>query len=550
MSNIVANSTGTKRRWAIDLSSEKQLVDAKTNLTVKPPIPMASTASSSSVQQTNNNVDELKSRKGWELAKSPAKNIMMTGFFLWMIGGGINIFTMPVIIYSVINPIKAIIQTNNVFIRFNDLKGEATRMKITYAVLQLALLGVALYKCSSMESIRSASSPFSTISTASSQSSVFASAYGSNNRTFLITKDHSSSLGSINQVVHYSNTNTNSTNNNSNNNEENNTNEEKEKVSTKKFGIFKALLLVTGATFVASYVFFKVNGQDVKLEYIKRIPFRFTSNLWGKVANIEVPESARELVYGSYAKAFGVKLDEMEKPLLEYPSLAAFFSRRLKPSARPIDQDCAMISPVDGRVIYCGPVTDGSLEQVKGLKYSVADFLGDQEMEKIKDKNLFHVGIYLSPGDYHGIHSPVEWSIQQRYHFPGYLFPVAKVAVDNIPGLFAMNERVVLAGKWKHGYFSLTPVGASNVGSIVMDFDKDLFTNNQNDKYKDKQTYYHRSFQSSPVPSKRGEEVAFFKMGSTVILIFEVPKGQQFDFNLVPGQALQLGEPIGKLVKN
>ncbi|KAF2070509.1 hypothetical protein CYY_008175 [Polysphondylium violaceum] len=93
---------------------------------------------------------ELKKKKGWELAKSPAKNILMTGFFLWMIGNGINIFTMPVIIYAVINPIKAIFQVNAMFSRFSDLKDQVMEMKMTYIGIQLLLLGVTLYKCSSM----------------------------------------------------------------------------------------------------------------------------------------------------------------------------------------------------------------------------------------------------------------------------------------------------------------------------------------------------------------------------------------------------------------
>ncbi|EFA85751.1 phosphatidylserine decarboxylase [Heterostelium album PN500] len=266
------------------------------------------------------------------------------------------------------------------------------------------------------------------------------------------------------------------------------------------------------------------------------------------MANIEVPVSLRPTVYGTYASLFGVKVDEAEKPLIEYPSLAAFFCRRLKKDARKIDDAAPLVSPVDGKVIYYGPVTGDSLEQVKGINYSLTHFLGDNEIKQIENKNLYHVGIYLSPGDYHGIHSPCQWTIKERNHFPGYLFPVAKVAVDNIPGLFALNERVVLAGQWRHGFFSLTPVGASNVGTIEMDFDKGLKTNNQNDKYGSPENYYFKSY-SPQISQQKGEELAFFKMGSTVILIFEVPKDQKFEFDLKPGQSVILGQSIGKLEK-
>eukprot|EP01132_Coremiostelium_polycephalum_P003793 gene3793-4721_t len=341
------------------------------------------------------------------------------------------------------------------------------------------------------------------------------------------------------------NNNKESSNNNNNNNE---SNSKKSTTTKKSFGITKLALIASFSAILVSYGYFKANGQDVKVEYVKRIPFRLTSSLWGKMANIELPVSLREPIYKAYSRLFGVKLDEVEKPLQSYTSMADFFSRRLKPNARVIDQKAGMVSPVDGTVIYFGRVDKDSLEQVKGLNYSLSDFLGEEQIksQSLQDKNLYHVGIYLSPGDYHGIHSPVDWKIRDRYHFPGYLFPVAKVAVDNIPGLFAMNERVVLSGSWKHGYFSLTPVGASNVGSIVMDFDNQLLTNNKLDRYKEKNNYYHRSYSQQPVDSKRGSEVAFFKMGSTVILIFEVPKDKSFDFYLKPGQSLQFGQPIGR----
>ncbi len=87
-------------------------------------------------------------------------------------------------------------------------------------------------------------------------------------------------------------------------------------------------------------------------------------------------------------------------------------------------------------------------------------------------KKLYHVVIYLAPGDYHGIHSPTNWSIQLRRHFPGNLFPVKPSVANRLQGLFAVNERVALIGKWDHGFFSLTPVGATNVGSIALNFDK------------------------------------------------------------------------------
>ncbi|KAN0022687.1 hypothetical protein ACTFIU_005422 [Dictyostelium citrinum] len=175
MTNFKNNNSGESntytRKWTLDISEsssssqqqQQQHLKDKNNL----PLPLTSggsespistssssqpqVASSSQPQQLSAKQQmDLKVKKGWELAKSPAKNIFMTGFFLWMIGNGINIFTMPVIIYAVINPVKAIFQTNTMFSRFNDCKGDIIQMKLTFVVIQLVLLSVTLYKCSSM----------------------------------------------------------------------------------------------------------------------------------------------------------------------------------------------------------------------------------------------------------------------------------------------------------------------------------------------------------------------------------------------------------------
>ncbi|GAM27545.1 hypothetical protein SAMD00019534_107210 [Acytostelium subglobosum LB1] len=108
----------------------------------------ATNASGASSKLPPNEV--LMSKKGWEIAKSPIKGIFMNAFILWMIGSAISIFTMPPVIYMVIGPIKAILQTNAVFSRFEVLKREVLLMKLTYIAIQLGLLSVALYKCSSM----------------------------------------------------------------------------------------------------------------------------------------------------------------------------------------------------------------------------------------------------------------------------------------------------------------------------------------------------------------------------------------------------------------
>lgn len=97
---------------------------------------------------------------------------------------------------------------------------------------------------------------------------------------------------------------------------------------------------------------------------------------------------------------------------------------------------------------------------------------GGQEATVAPENGLFYNVVYLAPGDYHRFHSPSNWIVEMRRHFAGELFSVSPWMADRLANLFVLNERVVLLGRWKYGFFSMTPVGATNVGSIKINFDK------------------------------------------------------------------------------
>lgn len=120
----------------------------------------------------------------------------------------------------------------------------------------------------------------------------------------------------------------------------------------------------------------------------------------------------------------------------------------------------------------------------------------------------------------------------------------------NFPNLFILNERVALLGHWKHGFFSMTPVGATNVGSIKLNFDKELVTNEKS-KRKHKanpHTCYEATYQNTSsilggVPLVKGEEMGGFMLGSTVVLCFEAPN--DFEFDIKVGQSVKMGQALG-----
>lgn len=182
------------------------------------------------------------------------------------------------------------------------------------------------------------------------------------------------------------------------------------------------------------------------------------------------------------------------------------------------------------------------VEQVKGITYSLKEFLGDSsslyEQLSTAENNLYFCVLYLAPGDYHHFHSPTNWEIEKRKHFPGHLFPVNNNAITRCNGLFAFNERVVFTGKWQHGFFAMAPIGAYNVGSMSFLFDKEIVTNNPTQTAT---TPFEEKVYDQPIKLTKGDSIGNFNMGSTIVLIFEAPP---IFFPYKRGKKLKLGERL------
>ncbi|XP_038649326.1 phosphatidylserine decarboxylase proenzyme, mitochondrial isoform X3 [Scyliorhinus canicula] len=298
----------------------------------------------------------------------------------------------------------------------------------------------------------------------------------------------------------------------------------------------------------------------------KTIPTRLLSRAWGRLNQVELPTWMRKPVYNLYIWTFGVNMKEAAvEDLQHYRNLSEFFRRKLKPQARPVSNSHCVVSPSDGKILHFGRVKNCEVEQVKGVTYSLETFLGPQtwsenlEISNSKSEttfqdhlvtregnDLYHCVIYLAPGDYHCFHSPADWRVAHRRHFPGSLMSVNPGVARWIKELFCHNERVVLAGDWTHGFFSLTAVGATNVGSIRIYFDNDLHTNSP--RYM-KGSYNDFSFVTNNneggITMRKGEHLGEFNLGSTIVLIFEAPK--DFTFSLKPGQKIRFGEALGSI---
>eukprot|EP00095_Tigriopus_kingsejongensis_P007077 snap_masked-scaffold912_size81766-processed-gene-0.10 protein:Tk07077 transcript:snap_masked-scaffold912_size81766-processed-gene-0.10-mRNA-1 annotation:"hypothetical protein LOTGIDRAFT_208898" len=280
--------------------------------------------------------------------------------------------------------------------------------------------------------------------------------------------------------------------------------------------------------------------QAWAIESYKLLPLRSLSRLWGWANDLDLPRPLRPVLLGLYSRLFHCQLDEAVEPRLEnYANLGQFFRRRLRPECRPIDP-CprTLVAPCDGRVLTLGPVArDGYIEQVKGVRYPLGRFLGHDQPEPVAP--LFYAVIYLSPGDYHGFHSPVAWRVLKRQHFPGHLLSVSPTMAKFVPGLFVLNERVVYEGIWGPGhYMAYSAIGATNVGSIRVYCDVGLSTNRP-------ELGPVAVEDISDVVQAKGEYFGEFNLGSTIVLVFEAPLHGQFQVKI--GDRVRLGEPLFKM---
>ncbi|KAH9939649.1 phosphatidylserine decarboxylase [Epithele typhae] len=195
-------------------------------------------------------------------------------------------------------------------------------------------------------------------------------------------------------------------------------------------------------------------------------------------------------------------------------------------------------------------VSDASMATEVGIRPSGLRRDSFTSVRTRPGNDTFFMVIYLAPGDYHRFHSPAAWVVERRRHFVGDLFSVSPWMAKRLENLFVLNERVALLGRWKHGFFSMVPVGATNVGSIKINFDKDLRTNVGSRRGHPAGTFTEAVYSgASPLlngqPLPKGLEMGGFCLGSTIVLVFEAP--HDFDFAVSAGQKVKVGQTLGDI---
>lgn len=238
-----------------------------------------------------------------------------------------------------------------------------------------------------------------------------------------------------------------------------------------------------------------------------------------------------------FIKHYHVNMSEaLEENPQAYPTFNLFFIRHLKQQLRPITEVTNEIaSPVDGLISQLGTIKNHQLTQAKGMYFSLESLLHDKNLSDQFNHGSF-ITLYLAPRDYHRIHMPLAGVLKQTIYIPGKLFSVNKTTSELIPNIYARNERVISIFETSAGTMAVILIGALIVGSIKTSWLPSplRFKNIQN------------MTPITPVHLNKGDELGYFKLGSTVILLFS-PNRMDFLNHVESDRYVQYGSSIGKI---
>lgn len=227
---------------------------------------------------------------------------------------------------------------------------------------------------------------------------------------------------------------------------------------------------------------------------------------------------SRKVISG-FINAYKIELGDIDRPSGHYTSLHDFFTRSLKAGARPV-ADAQLVSPVDGRIEIHGAIQSDSQFKVKGIEYSLAELLGSEQSAKRYANGQYAI-LYLSPADYHRIHSPANGQVVKQYMLGEKSYPVNRLGLTYGKSPISGNRRLITELETPHGRVLVVKVGAMYVNSIEL-------------------TEFGNHW-------KKGQEAAYFSFGSTVALFFE-GEHLQFDSKIKDGDRIKVGEPLAYMV--
>ncbi|MCL2100642.1 MAG: archaetidylserine decarboxylase [Fibromonadales bacterium] len=285
--------------------------------------------------------------------------------------------------------------------------------------------------------------------------------------------------------------------------------------------------------------------NSITYSFMRLLPKNAVSRTFGAFSRAKIPVLSK-LLMRWFAKHYKINLEESEIPEKGFANIHELFIRKLKPNARIIEDNAEVVCPVDGVLTAFGMLNENpEYMQAKGKFYSLESLLRCKELAQ-KFTGGIWATIYLAPYNYHRIHSPVSGNVTAAYYCPGKLWPVNTGSVERIEGLFSINERLITQiSTYDGGEILMVKVGATNVGRIAVDYKKDWLTNSMPPlasrkalftKWEPEQTY----------PYTKGQEIARFEMGSTVILVCNraIHKRTKYLFAELEGKNVFMGQGL------
>ena len=252
--------------------------------------------------------------------------------------------------------------------------------------------------------------------------------------------------------------------------------------------------------------------------------------------------SQNTLIKNTFIKNFAAQYDinmaeALEENPLAYASFNDFFTRALKPNARPIDNNPqAIISPADGAISQIGAISSDKIFQAKGHDYSVVTLLGGDEQRAAPFMGGQFATVYLSPKDYHRVHMPFTGKLVQTIYVAGDLFSVNTTTAENVPNLFARNERLVCIFDTELGTMAVVLVGAMIVAGIATAWGGNIDPKGQK--------IITTNFHNKPLHLNKGDELGRFYLGSTAIVLFE-QNVMQWQDGLSATNNVRMGQAMG-----
>ncbi len=266
------------------------------------------------------------------------------------------------------------------------------------------------------------------------------------------------------------------------------------------------------------------------------IPHHLVSRVVYFVTRLRGPQVP--LMIKWFVETYGVNMAEAdESEIGNYQTFNEFFTRPLKDNIRPVGPgDNTLACPCDGTIAQAGPIRAGAIMQAKGRGYSVLELLGGDKTMATQFADGRFATIYLAPHDYHRLHMPLKANMIRMIHVPGRLFSVAKWTVEEIPRLFARNERLACYFETDAGPIVMVLVGAINVSAIETVW-SGLVVPPRGKKISE----YDYSHTRKEIA--KGAEMGRFNMGSTVILL--TGKNVEWLPHISADEPVRMGQMIG-----